>query len=111
MLVIKCIANQVKDGKENVRMKIYTGEALYENKSILMLKSIPILNNLIVNQCARSLLYPIPCMSIKAALTLSPAALLPPPSPGALGLIGPSKMDDICRAKTILMTSARSDQT
>jgi hypothetical protein len=44
-------------------------------------------------------------------LTLSPAALLPPPSPAALGLIGPSKMDDICRAKTILMTSARSDQT
>jgi hypothetical protein len=45
------------------------------------------------------------------SLTLSPAALLPPPSPAALGLIGPSKMDDICRAKTILMTLARSDQT
>jgi hypothetical protein len=60
----------VKDGKENVRMKIYTGEALYEKKSIHTLKSIPNLNNLIVNQCARSLLYPIPCMSIKAAINM-----------------------------------------
>jgi hypothetical protein len=36
---------------------------------------------------------------------------LPPPSPAALGPIGPSKMDDIRKAKKILITSARSDQT
>jgi hypothetical protein len=40
-------------------------------------------------------------------LALSPAALLPPPpSLAALGPIGPSKNDNICRATAILMTSA-----
>ncbi len=43
---LNALPSQVKDGKENVRMKIYTGEALYEKKSIHMLKSIPNLNNL-----------------------------------------------------------------
>ncbi len=67
---LNALPSQVKDGKENVRMKIYTGEALYEKKSIQMLKSIPNLNNLIANQCARSLLYPIPCMFIKVAINM-----------------------------------------
>jgi hypothetical protein len=67
---LNALPSQVKDGKENVRMKIYTGEALYEKKSIHMLKSIPNLNNLIANQCARSLLYPIPFMFIKAAINM-----------------------------------------
>ncbi len=35
----------------------------------------------------------------------------PPPSPAALGLFGPGRMDNIRRTKTILMMSASSDQT
>jgi hypothetical protein len=35
----------------------------------------------------------------------------PPLSPATLGLIGPGRKDNIRRTKTILMTSARSDQT
>jgi hypothetical protein len=38
---LNALPSQVKDGKENVRMKTYTGEALYEKNSIHMLKSIP----------------------------------------------------------------------
>jgi hypothetical protein len=41
-------------------------------------------------------------------LTLSPTALLPPPYPTALGLIGPSKKD---RNKPVLLTSPRSHQS
>ncbi len=40
-LPLNALPSQVNDGKENVRTKIYTGEALYEKKSIHMLKSIP----------------------------------------------------------------------
>jgi hypothetical protein len=47
----------------------------------------------------------------RIGLTLSPTALLPPPYPTALGLIGPSKKDDIWRKKPVLMTSPRSDQS
>jgi hypothetical protein len=45
------------------------------------------------------------------SLTLSSAALLHPPSPAALGPIGPSKNDIIFKATMILMTLARSNQT
>jgi hypothetical protein len=51
-------------------MKICTGEALSEKKSIHTLKSNRNRNNLIVNQCARTLPCPIPCMSIKAAINI-----------------------------------------
>jgi hypothetical protein len=40
------------------------------NLFIHTLKSNPNLNNLIVNQCARTLSYRIPCMSIKAAINM-----------------------------------------
>jgi hypothetical protein len=44
---------------------------------------------------------------LKTLLTLSPVALLLPPKPAALGLIGPRKRGK----KLVLMTSARSDWT
>ncbi len=40
-----------------------------------------------------------------------PGGPLAPTFSGGPGPIGPSKMDDIRRAKTISMTSGRSDQT
>jgi hypothetical protein len=46
-----------------------------------------------------------------AFLTLSPTALLPPSYPTALGPIGPNKKDIIGRKMSILMMSARSDQS
>ena len=39
------------------------------------------------------------------------ALLPPPPSSTTLGLIGPGRMDNIRKTKTILMMSASSDQT
>jgi hypothetical protein len=50
-------------------------------------------------------------LSSLCPLILSPEALLPTPSPAALGPVGHSKMDYIRRTKKILMTSAKSDQT
>ncbi len=50
-------------------------------------------------------------VSMVEYLTISLTALLPPLYPTALGLIGPSKTDDIWRKKPVLMMSAMSDQS